>query len=100
MTTFYFKKTNPNLIIAGDFNICHKAIDIHDPIRNKNVSGFLPVERNWLSKFIELGFIDSFRFLIKTLTNTAGGHIGLMLELIIRVGELIILWFHNLLKIK
>ena len=56
------KKTNPNLVIAGDFNICHKAIDIHDPIRNKNVSGFLPVERNWLSKFIELGFIDSFRF--------------------------------------
>ena len=51
-----------NLIIAGDYNICHKAIDIHDPIRNKNVSGFLPVERNWLSKFIELGFIDSFRF--------------------------------------
>ena len=56
------KKTNPNLVIAGDFNICHKAIDIHDPIRNKNVSGFLPVERNWLSKFIESGFIDSFRF--------------------------------------
>ena len=59
------KKTNPNLIIAGDFNICHKSIDIHDPIRNKNVSGFLPVERNWLSKFIELGFIDSFRFFDK-----------------------------------
>ena len=59
------KKTNPNLVIAGDFNICHKAIDIHDPIRNKNVSGFLPVERNWLSKFIELGFIDSFRFFDK-----------------------------------
>ena len=59
------KKTNPNLIIAGDFNICHKAIDIHDPIRNKNVSGFLPVERDWLSKFIELGFIDSFRFFDK-----------------------------------
>ena len=59
------KETNPNLIIAGDFNICHNAIDIHDPIRNKNVSGFLPVERNWLSKFIELGFIDSFRFFDK-----------------------------------
>ena len=59
------KKTNPNLIIAGDFNICHKSIDIHDPIRNKNVSGFLPVERNWLSKFLELGFIDSFRFFDK-----------------------------------
>ncbi len=50
-----------NLIIAGDFNICHKSIDIHDPIRNKNVSGFLPVERDWLQKFIDSGFIDSFR---------------------------------------
>ena len=61
----HLKKNNPNLIIAGDFNICHKAIDIHDPIRNKNVSGFLPVERNWLSKFIELGFLDSFRIFDK-----------------------------------
>ena len=51
----------PNLIISGDYNICHKAIDIHDPIRNKNVSGFLPVEREWLQKFIDSGFIDSFR---------------------------------------
>ena len=50
-----------NLIIAGDYNICHKAIDIHDPIRNKNVSGFLPVEREWLQKFIDSGFVDSFR---------------------------------------
>ena len=62
---FDLKKTNPNLIIAGDYNICHKAIDIHDPIRNKNVSGFLPVERNWLTKFIELGFLDSFRLFDK-----------------------------------
>ena len=51
-----------NLIIAGDYNICHKAIDIHDPIRNKNISGFLPVEREWLQKFIDSGFVDSFRF--------------------------------------
>ena len=60
----YVKKLNTkieNLIIAGDYNICHKAIDIHDPIRNKNVSGFLPVEREWLQKFIDSGFIDSFR---------------------------------------
>ena len=60
----YIKELNSkfkNLIIAGDFNICHKSIDIHDPVRNKNVSGFLPVEREWLQKFIDSGFIDSFR---------------------------------------
>ena len=54
-------KSFPNLIICGDYNICHKPIDIHDPIRNKNVSGFLPEEREWLDKFINHGFVDSFR---------------------------------------
>ena len=39
------KKTIPNLVIGGDYNICHEAIDIHDPVRNKTVSGFLPSER-------------------------------------------------------
>ena len=53
----------PKLIICGDYNVCHKEIDIHDPIRNKNVSGFLPEERQWLDKFINSGFIDSFRHL-------------------------------------
>ena len=51
----------PNLIIGGDFNICHKAIDIHDPIRNAKVSGFLPKERDWIDNFINDGFVDSFR---------------------------------------
>ncbi len=55
------KKDRPNLIICGDYNICHEAIDIHDPVRNKNVSGFLPVEREWIGNFIDAGFIDSFR---------------------------------------
>ncbi len=55
------KKEIPNLVICGDYNICHEAIDIHDPVRNKNVSGFLPVEREWLGSFIDSGFIDSFR---------------------------------------
>lgn len=59
------KKDIPNLIICGDYNICHEAIDIHDPIRNKNVSGFLPAERAWLDGFMKSGFIDSFRFLNK-----------------------------------
>ncbi len=55
------KKEVPNLVVCGDYNICHQAIDIHDPVRNKNVSGFLPVEREWIGNFMESGFIDSFR---------------------------------------
>tara|TARA_B100000768_G_scaffold30275_1_gene28733 strand:- start:272 stop:1036 length:765 start_codon:yes stop_codon:yes gene_type:complete len=60
----YIDELKPSLnklIIVGDYNICHKAIDIHDPVRNKNVSGFLPVERTWLDSFISSGFVDSFR---------------------------------------
>ena len=57
------KKEFPKLIISGDYNICHKAIDIHNPQRNKNTSGFLPEEREWMNVFITSGFIDSFRHL-------------------------------------
>jgi exodeoxyribonuclease-3 len=59
------KKEIPNLVICGDYNICHEAIDIHDPVRNKKVSGFLPVEREWIGNFIDSGFIDSFRYFNK-----------------------------------
>lgn len=55
-------KERPKLIIGGDFNICHTEIDIHNPKSNKNTSGFLPEEREWLSGFLKLGFTDSFRF--------------------------------------
>ena len=57
------KKNHPRLVICGDYNICHRAIDIHDPVRNKNVSGFLPEERRWIDTFMNNGFIDSFRHL-------------------------------------
>jgi len=59
------KKEIPNLIISGDYNICHQPKDIHDPVRLQHVSGFLPEERAWLSSFIESGFIDSFRMFDK-----------------------------------
>lgn len=56
------KQKIPNLVVCGDYNICHEAIDIHNP-KMKGVSGFLPEERTWIGEFINNGFIDSFRFL-------------------------------------
>ncbi len=55
------KKKNPKLILCGDYNIAHNEIDIHDPKGNKNSSGFLPDERAWMTKFLDSGWIDSFR---------------------------------------
>jgi exodeoxyribonuclease-3 len=56
------RRERPKLIISGDYNICHKAIDIHNPKSNANTSGFLPEERDWFDKFVDLGYIDTFRF--------------------------------------
>jgi exodeoxyribonuclease-3 len=55
------RQTREKLIVCGDYNICHQAIDIHDPVRNKNYTGFLPDERAWMDKFFTNGFVDSFR---------------------------------------
>ncbi len=57
------RKSRPNLILCGDYNICHEEIDIHDPVRNATNSGFLPEEREWMTRFLNVGFVDSFRFL-------------------------------------
>jgi exodeoxyribonuclease-3 len=55
------QKQRPHLVICGDYNICHKHIDIHNPVSNAKSSGFLPEERSWLESFVQSGFIDSFR---------------------------------------
>jgi len=53
--------TQKNIIISGDYNICREAIDIHDPVRNATVSGFLPEERTWFAHWVDEGWCDSFR---------------------------------------
>lgn len=55
------RKKRKKLIVSGDFNIAHQEIDIHNPKSNKNNSGFLPEERDWMTRYFESGFIDVFR---------------------------------------
>jgi len=55
------KKTRPNIIASGDVNICRLWIDIHNPEKQQKTSGFLPEEREWFSRFLDTGFVDSFR---------------------------------------
>lgn len=54
------KKGRP-LVVCGDFNTAHKEIDLARPRANETESGFLPVERKWMDKFVEHGYIDTFR---------------------------------------
>ena len=60
------KQTRKKILISGDINICHEAIDIHNPVSNKKSSGFLPEERQWITDFLASGFKDTFRELDKS----------------------------------
>lgn len=54
------KKKRP-VVIAGDVNTAHKEIDLARPKENARTSGFLPVERAWIDKIVEMGYIDTLR---------------------------------------
>ena len=54
-------KKKKKLVICGDVNTAHKEIDIARPKENEKVSGFLPIEREWIDKFLDQGYYDTFR---------------------------------------
>lgn len=55
------KKKRKNLVVLGDYNIVRLDIDIHNPERKDNPSGFRPEERAWLENWFDNGFVDAFR---------------------------------------
>lgn len=59
------KKQGKNIIVCGDYNTAHKEIDLARPKENMNSAGFLPVEREWMDKIINFGYVDTFRYFNK-----------------------------------
>ncbi len=62
------RKKKP-VILCGDFNVAHKEIDLANPKQNEKNAGFTPEERAWMDKFLEDGYVDTFRMFTKE-----GGH--------------------------
>jgi len=55
------KKDGKSIIVCGDVNTAHEEIDLARPKANEKTSGFLPMERDWITKFLDLGYIDTLR---------------------------------------
>jgi exodeoxyribonuclease-3 len=58
-----------NIVICGDLNTAHKPIDLFRPKENEKVSGFMPIEREWIDKFSANGYVDTFRMFNKEPKN-------------------------------
>lgn len=57
------RKQGKSIVVTGDFNTAHHEIDLKNPGPNSTRSGFLPVERQWLDRIVEMGYVDTFRHL-------------------------------------
>jgi exodeoxyribonuclease-3 len=55
------RKDGYDVVVCGDYNTAHKEIDLANPERNKDISGFLPIERKWLDKLVDNSWVDTFR---------------------------------------
>lgn len=63
------RKQGFEIVVGGDFNIAHTPIDLANPKQNEKNAGYLPEEREWMSQFIDSGYVDTFRIFEK-----GGGH--------------------------
>jgi exodeoxyribonuclease III len=55
------RKTQPNILFCGDVNTAHTEIDLARPKENKDTTGFLPIEREWIDMVVRSGYVDTFR---------------------------------------
>ena len=56
------REDGKSIIICGDVNTAHREIDLKNPKANSKTSGFLPIERAWIDKLLDQGYIDTFRY--------------------------------------
>lgn len=56
-----FREAGFSVVVGGDFNTAHHPIDLANPKQNENYSGFLPVERAWMDRLVDMGYIDTYR---------------------------------------
>lgn len=57
------KKAGYSIIFTGDVNTAHQEIDLARPKENKENTGFLPIERAWIDKVVDKGYVDTFRLI-------------------------------------